>query len=71
MAALTESSAAMGMERRDWLEVSLVTISRYHELSIAKKGCLSILSSDLWQPKNNFSDQVLYKSYKTHVGHIR
>ena len=31
MAAVTESSAAMGMERRDWLKVSLATISRNHE----------------------------------------
>ena len=32
MAAVPESSAAMGMERRDWLKVSLATISRNHEL---------------------------------------
>ena len=34
MAAVTESSAAMGMERRDWLKVSLATISRKHELFV-------------------------------------
>ena len=39
MAAVTESSAAMGMERRDWLKVSLATISRNHEL---KFGNISI-----------------------------
>ena len=32
MAAVTESSAAMGMERRDWLKDSLATISGNHEL---------------------------------------
>ena len=31
MAAVTESSAAIGMEHRDWLKVSLATISRNHE----------------------------------------
>ena len=34
MAAVTESSAAMGMERRDWLNVALATISRNHELTM-------------------------------------
>ena len=32
MAAVTESSAAMGMERRDWLKDYLATISGNHEL---------------------------------------
>ena len=56
MAAVTESSAAMGMERRDWLKVSLATISRNHELMFKNR---------IKQTKSSFvkSEYVLSDTY--------